>query len=283
MDAVESVKNQDFSDYELIIVDDCSTDGTDNLVQSELKPSNNGNIKYVRHRVNRGGAAARNTGILNSCGKYVAFLDDDDIWNEKKLSKQIELIENHDESYGLVITSYKLVGENGNIKNRPSIPDKSNYTKEILQRNMPLTASAILIEREIAEMLGGFDTDFDRLQDAEFLLRALELTHMLTIDQPLVSTGEWNLPSPSKMEYIEKLYMSKFDETIKKEFDDPEIVYANHSLLMAELYLREKKVAKAMTYASGSVFALGIRRVVNKLTLERTLQIIKEKYDIFIN
>src|SRR5438132_12765470 len=85
--AIHSVLAQTFEDWELLVVDDGSTDNTETIAVSlqDLR------ICYLRHEVNRGLSAARNTGIRISRGEYVAFLDDDDEWLPKKLERELEV------------------------------------------------------------------------------------------------------------------------------------------------------------------------------------------------
>lgn len=84
--AVESVLRQTVDDFELIVVDDASTDDTEAVVERFDDPR----VEYVRHGTNRGGSAARNTGIERSSGEYIAFLDSDDEWYPRKLERQVE-------------------------------------------------------------------------------------------------------------------------------------------------------------------------------------------------
>src|SRR5581483_7703419 len=87
--AIASVLSQSFQDFEILVVDDHSQDHTAQVVQR----FRDGRIKYLRHETRRGGAAARNTGIQNSSGEYIAFLDDDDEWLPEKLETQVALFE----------------------------------------------------------------------------------------------------------------------------------------------------------------------------------------------
>jgi len=88
--AIKSVLNQAYQDFELIIIDDCSTDNTDEVVREFQKKDNR--IIYLKHDQNKGGSAARNTGIKVSKSEYIAFLDSDDEWLPEKLEIQMEAI-----------------------------------------------------------------------------------------------------------------------------------------------------------------------------------------------
>ncbi len=95
--AIKSVLNQTYQDFEIIVVDDCSEDNTEEIVKS----FNDSRIRYIKHKKNKGGSAARNTGIKRARGKYIAFLDDDDEWLPSKLEKQIMLFEKLSKHYGV--------------------------------------------------------------------------------------------------------------------------------------------------------------------------------------
>ena len=88
--AIRSVLNQTYQDFEIIVVDDGSTDNTEEVVKSFNDPR----IRYIRHEKNRGGSAACNTGIRAARGEYIAFQDSDDEWLPEKLEKQMQVFEN---------------------------------------------------------------------------------------------------------------------------------------------------------------------------------------------
>jgi glycosyltransferase involved in cell wall biosynthesis len=87
--AIRSVLKQTYEDYEIIVVDDGSTDDTAKV----MKAYENDKFKYIRYSLNKGGAFARNLGLDSSRGKYIAFLDSDDEWLPTKLEKQTKFID----------------------------------------------------------------------------------------------------------------------------------------------------------------------------------------------
>ncbi len=105
---LESVISQSFNDWEIIIVDDCSTDNSANIIKSYMNEDKR--IKYYKLKINSGAAISRNTAIKNAIGKYIAFLDSDDIWHPEKLSKQIEIMEKND--YNFTCTDYNKIDDN---------------------------------------------------------------------------------------------------------------------------------------------------------------------------
>lgn len=85
--AIESILNQTYENWELIIVDDCSTDNTDEILTEYAKKDSR--IRYYKNEKNSGAAVARNRALRQAKGKWVAFLDSDDLWEKDKLEKQI--------------------------------------------------------------------------------------------------------------------------------------------------------------------------------------------------
>lgn len=105
-ETIESVLAQTYTDWELIIVDDCSTDNTDEVVESFL-PYNR--IKYIKNEKNSGAAVSRNRALCEAKGKWIAFLDSDDVWLPEKLEKQIAFMEKND--YHFSYTNYIEIDE----------------------------------------------------------------------------------------------------------------------------------------------------------------------------
>lgn len=138
--AVNSVLNQTFSDLELLVVDDCSTDDTAEIIKNYKDER----LVYIRHEKNRGEGGARNTGIQNSRAEYIAFLDSDDEWLPDKLSKQLQLIQESLPNIGVVYSHYIMQYEGSfdyNIQ-RPSM--KGDIFLDLLSGKCFLPSTAII-------------------------------------------------------------------------------------------------------------------------------------------
>lgn len=105
-ETIESVLKQTYQSWELIIVDDCSTDNTDEVVKKYLS---DGRIKYLKNEKNSGAALTRNYALREAKGRWIAFLDSDDLWKEDKLEKQIAFME--DNGYSFSYTNYIEIDE----------------------------------------------------------------------------------------------------------------------------------------------------------------------------
>lgn len=102
-DSVKSVINQTYTKWELIIVDDCSTDDTDLIIKPYLEDKR---IKYLKNEKNSGAAVSRNYALREAQGKWIAFLDSDDLWHPEKLEQQIAFMEEN--GYKFTYTDYKI-------------------------------------------------------------------------------------------------------------------------------------------------------------------------------
>lgn len=154
-DAVESVLNQTYKNYEIIVVDDGSTDGTQNLLNLYLSK-----IKYI-YQKNSGVSSARNKGIREAKGEYIAFLDSDDYWEPYKLELQVNCIE-YLKDIDLIYTNFSIFDDNGNHSasnlksfkrlfgvdhNPDAIFHKSIVIKDILNVNIPSLNGSIMESR----------------------------------------------------------------------------------------------------------------------------------------
>lgn len=121
---IDSVLAQTYKNWEIIVIDDCSTDNTKEVVMKYMKRDSR--IRYIQLEVNSGAALARNRAIDLATGKYIAFLDSDDIWFPEKLTKQINFMEAN--GYNFTCTGYTKIDVNGKFLNRTiSAPKKLDY------------------------------------------------------------------------------------------------------------------------------------------------------------
>lgn len=121
--SIQSVLDQSYKDWELIIVDDCSSDNTDEVVRQFLKDER---IKYLRNEINCGAAICRNKALREAKGKWIAFLDSDDLWMPEKLEKQINFMEVYD--YHFSYTNYSEIDIYGK-KNGITVTGPPKITK----------------------------------------------------------------------------------------------------------------------------------------------------------
>ncbi len=181
--AIQSVLNQTYQDFEIIVVDDGSTDNTEEV----MKRFNDERIKYIKHEQNKGEAAARNTGIKIARGEYIAFQDSDDEWLPEKLEKQIKVFENASSKVGVVYTGFWRI-KNGKKTYIPSskITPKEGDIHNILLEGNFIGGPVTLIKKECFERAGMFDEELPLLTDWEMWIRLSKYYHFKYIDEPLV-------------------------------------------------------------------------------------------------
>ena len=155
---VETVINQTYTNWEAIFVDDCSSDNSIAILEPYLSDK----IKLIKHEHNSGAAIARNTGIENARGEYIAFLDGDDLWHKEKLEKQIEFMEKN--GYVFTFTSYEFTNENGiGLGKIAKVPEKLTY-KQSLKNTIIFTSSVIFNAKTLGKELISMP-NFKRGQD----------------------------------------------------------------------------------------------------------------------
>lgn len=180
--AIESVFNQTYQDFELIVVDDHSKDDTKQIVES-LKDNR---LLYIRNESNLGGSVSRNIGIKNSNCSLVAFLDDDDEWHPRKLEKQIRIIKNLSNDYCGVYTGM-IYYKNGKIIKKTFPKKDGNLFSELLKRNYIGSTSVIMLRKKALDDVGYFNERLPASQDLELYLRLSEKYKFKSIEEPLVN------------------------------------------------------------------------------------------------
>lgn len=145
-EAVSSVISQNYSNWELIIVDDCSSDNTIENALISIPASISDKVKILKNEKNLGAAGSRNRGVKEACGEWVAFLDSDDVWEKDKLKKQAEFIENTNSV--LVFTGSSFMDETGRrLSHVLHVPKEVTY-EELLPQNI-ISCSSVLVKKDI--------------------------------------------------------------------------------------------------------------------------------------
>ncbi len=143
-ETIDSIQKQTYKDWELILVDDCSSDSSYDIISEYMK--NDKRIRYIKLEKNSGAAVSRNTGIKNAKGRFIAFVDSDDIWLPKKLEKQVNYM--LDKKLGFSFTSYRYMKEDGTKTNKiAKAPKKINYNG--LLKNTIIGCSTVVLDRKI--------------------------------------------------------------------------------------------------------------------------------------
>ena len=166
-DTIQSVFVQTFTDWELIVVNDGSTDSTLNLLAG---------ITHEKLKIldipNGGVSNARNTGYQHSNGSLVAFLDSDDIWLPDNLEKKVNYLKSNPD-VGLVHSDTEIIDENGDTNGKVLRGKEGEILDELLLWNETCipAPSSILVRKEVISEVGGFNTDLSTAADQEFFFR----------------------------------------------------------------------------------------------------------------
>jgi len=264
--AIESVLHQTFEDFEYIVVDDASTDNTKLVIESY----DDDRIHYVRHEENKGGSAARNTGITKARGRYVAFLDADDEWLPGKLAAQVECLEERTEDWVAVYCDvvserrgadkYVRRAVNQALRVIGQTPPEPNarcggerLVREILTRRLSIGGGTTLMVRtETARHISGFDAAFYRHQDLEFLVRVLKQGKLAFVNEPFAAVYESSDPNPGSLELTKMQYFGKFIADVQRLEAEGDSVLGPHWFGLSKFYFRNGNLQKGAQYLLGA-------------------------------
>lgn len=184
-ETIESALAQTYGNIEVIAVDDGSTDGTRQVLDSY-----NGRIRVLEHpgRVNKGQSAAINLAMRSSESEYVAILDSDDLWRESKIERQVNFLENNTD-IGLVYSNGHAIDQHGEYLYKLFPPDhmEMNSPGRLLLDCYVSVPSNSLVRRSIFKKAGEFDEEMRAAQDHDMILRLAEITKFAFLDEDLWS------------------------------------------------------------------------------------------------
>jgi len=221
--AIDSVLDQTYQDFEIVVIDDGSTDDT----KKRLERYKN-KIRYFFQK-NKGISAARNAGIKRAKGTIIALLDSDDWWDKRKLELQLKFADEHPD-WGLIDTFCIAVGEDEKIIYKRGDIKKGDCFNEFINCNTLNSTSSVIIKKDVLDKVGGFDPAFIGQEDYHMWIKIAEISKIYTFKKYMVyyfhhpgnisgSTDLMMKNSTDLVEWIKKTYKIK----------DVDMLKANHT------------------------------------------------------
>lgn len=252
-EAINSVLSQSYTDWELIIIDDCSCDNSCKIIESY----NDSRIKFIKNKENIGLKNTLLKGINEAQGDYIAFLESDDIWNENYLLEKVNIIEKYPDC-ALIFNDVELFGDENKIKRVEKIFKKNNeflskfnYPKNLFNyiniQNRILTFSAVMIKKSAIEKQF-FDTPADKLLDWWLYIHLAENNDFYYIPQKLT---KWRL---HKNSYISAKKTrpclinleAYFDIYKKRKTDIKLLIFIINTFILSCIYFIKKQMRKIL-------------------------------------
>lgn len=245
---IKSVVNQTYKSMQIIVVDD-NGDNTEEQRATQRIVEEFETVEYLIHKVNCNGSAARNTGITYSTGKYVAFLDDDDVWSPEKIERQVQAMEQMNGTVGMVYGPFVTIDARGGEKNVEG-GIEGNILFDFLIERVQIASSLIMVRREVLVALHGFDESFSRHQDWEMICRIAEKYQV--VYAPTAWTYKYLLHrnSPRRLEELENnrlYYLDKMGAIINTlPFEQRVEVFDYHYTFLAKESIRRGKLKRCV-------------------------------------
>jgi len=230
--AIQSVMDQSLSPFEILIIDDGSNDGTEQWVKENFQ-----NIKYI-YQNNHGVSSARNTGIENAHGDWVAFLDSDDEWLPNKLYEQVKAIDSNPEMK--FFHTNEIWIRNGVRVNQ--MKKHKKYGGYIFEKCLDIcrvSPSSVLIQKEVFDNIGIFDESLRVCEDYDLWLRITSKYPVVFLDIPLIYKYGGHADQLSKVnDGIESYRIQSLEKIIKSGFlsDEQKVMAVNALVNKMKIY-----------------------------------------------
>lgn len=214
--AIDSVLSQSYENYELIVVDDGSTDLTKDILDEYVKKHKNIRVLFQE---NKGVSAARNNGILNSKGDFISFLDSDDLWEREKLKSQIDFFNENKDIY--VCQTQEIW-----VRNNKRVNPKFRHKKPVGDIFIPslslclVSPSAVMMKRSFFDKVGLFDETMAACEDYDLWLRSSLIFEFGLVNEAYVIKNGGHDDQLSSMPLLDKLRIFSIDKLLKKGIDD---------------------------------------------------------------
>lgn len=252
VEAIQSVLAQTCDDLEVIVVDDGSTDRTADMIEPFA-----GGVRYIQQE-NAGVSSARNRGIAESKGKYVAFLDADDTWLPTKLERQLEALrkspQNRAVDTGYFVTDSRLIPS----AKRRAVRERTTL-EDLLFRGTTVFVSTVLCEASLLELTGGFDPELSQCADWDMWIRLAVHTEFVAVDEPLVNYRQHGTNMSRNAELLERdsirvmekaFSMSALPESLRSRRSE---ALARNLMVLAGTYFRARRFSDCFRCAASAI------------------------------
>ena len=271
-ETIESVLNQTFDDFEIIIVDDGSTDSTREVVRKFDGP-----IKYI-YQQNRGRSCARNRGFEVSGGDYVCFLDSDDVFKPRMLELQVSLLDSNNH-LGFVYSDYQFINQTGEILPRPEVfrgrPLRRGRIFHFLIYFDFIPPSTVMARRDSIDKIGLFESSLEPAEDLDWLLRMTSLYETDYVPEPLClfRKHDGNTPTTAIEDATIRVVMKHLsDERTKRTlgaewrdtYFDLHLMVANYHYNRLSMAAARKYYFDALGFCPSSARGLGVFNLILK-------------------
>jgi len=242
---LESVTAQTLDDFEIIVVDDASTDDTIAVVNQFNDPR----VRVLTHEKNLYAGAARNTGMAAATGKYIAFLDSDDAWLPAKLERQVDLLEHKDKDCGCSYTG-AIINFEGGL--REKAVDERYFSgaavTPYLLGKFTLWTPTFLFRRELLDQVAPFDLELIRGEDVDFYLRLLQISRLSCASEPLVELFlDMGKEIAELSERCDRILLHKHAALIEQQgFFLSRYIRAVYEFRIGDRYLNEGRIGKGL-------------------------------------
>ncbi len=236
MRAIQSVWTQDYQNFEILVIDDGSTDGTPSLFQK----MEDDRLQFIRLEKNVGGARARNAGLHRARGEFIAFLDSDDEWFPSKLTKQLQKFGELPEEYGLVYCGLLSVDSRAKPGREYIRNAAGSFLEDMLVQNVIGTMSSVMVKKRFLEQSGGFDPLMRSCQDWDLYIRLMKICPFHFVGEALLRYHIDKDDQSRISNRIESLLHGyiRLMEKFKEDYDClPREKKIQHAKLMTHLFL----------------------------------------------
>ena len=268
-DAIDSALAQTYKNYEIIVVDDGSTDNTKEIV-TQYTIRHTPYVKYI-YQENKGLSGARNTGIKNAKGEFIAFLDADDIWLPEKLEHQIKFMDS--DNVGIVGCSGYTINEKGEILDNfinKNYPNKSLLLNVLNMKNVVSGGSEALVRKKCFDVMGIFDENLRSSEDWDMWLRISHRYDVIFVEKSLakirIRTNSMSSPSNAqKMLDSDLIVLGKLFQHTKNNVFLRRKSYSYRYFSASWAFYKSGDSRKAKRYILKSIYLYPFRLLPNKL------------------